>query len=1136
MKYFILFSLSLCFLSPQIAQAQRKKKSSLDVVIESVNKNIKVLANRHYVDSLFAVMKADTNTYKIEAFNSFLDQINTVCDYQQKLQFINPDNMQLCLDQTVDQCIVNQDENRLKIAEIREKLPHVRKGIYSFESNFLAEAKKIIELQGDVMLNNPLLDMDKILVSYYRHGDQARKVMASRLGMPVANYSSMFSAYRKGIDASIVELSNLRGEVQVKELYRSPNKENIADLQMHWDADRALFSSVDKNNSWSIYELDFATQKKKEIVNLPEDDLEFCDPNYLPDGRIILASNVGVHGVPCVHGSDVVGNLSLYNPKDESFRRLTFDQDGNWNPVVMNNGRVMYTRWEYTDLTHYFSRIVMHMNPDGTENKALYGSGSYFPNSTFDMRPLPGQSSQFVGIISGHHGVARAGRLIVFDPQKGRKEETGMLQEIPFKNRKIDPIIKDYLVDGVWPLFVRPYPLSEDFFLVSAKLHPGGLWGIYLVDVYDNVTCIAEFEGIGLNMPIPMIKTECPPVIPDRVNLKDKEGTIFIQDIYHGEGTQGVPRGTIKEVRVFAYEYAYIKSISDHDAQGIQSGWDIKRLLGTVPVEEDGSVIFKAPANTPISLQPLDENGAAIQWMRSWFTPMPGETISCVGCHEDQNQIPIPKRVKASQIKPHKIKQPEGGVRSFTYENEIQPILDRACISCHNGEKASPNLMGNRYEQYKRGNYTKIDKKLSKSYLDLMPYVYRQGPEAEIYVLTPYEYHASNSELIQILKKDHHGLELTDKEWKTLYNWIDFNAPYDGAFNSIREYKGHDQYTRRIELTNKYGGGAGVDWRKEIEAYATSLKPQTAVMPKQVKPAKMKEVKAKGWPFDKDDAIELQKENAGKTKSIKIAPEMSIDFVWIPAGSFVQGNNHGASDEKPAFKVKIKKGFWMSKSEITNEQYRALVPHHDSRFIGQYWKDHTTPGYTANKPKQPVIRVSQEGAMEYGHLLSEKMGLNITLPSESEWEWACRGGNESDFWYGNSNTDFSQFENMADKQLSKMAVVGVNPRPMSANDPMRKFWDFLLRENSVDDKNMISAEVGQYAPNVWGLYDMHGNVAEWTCSAYVPYPLGKEMESKEFIVRGGSWIERPKSSTSSARKAFLPWQKPYHVGFRLIIK
>ena len=103
----------------------------------------------------------------------------------------------------------------------------------------------------------------------------------------------------------------------------------------------------------------------------------------------------------------------------------------------MNNGRVMYTRWEYTDLTHYYSRIVMNMNPDGTEQKALYGSGSMFPNSTFDIQPLPGHGSAFVGIISGHHGIARSGRLIVFDPAKARKGAAGMVQEIPYRNRPI---------------------------------------------------------------------------------------------------------------------------------------------------------------------------------------------------------------------------------------------------------------------------------------------------------------------------------------------------------------------------------------------------------------------------------------------------------------------------------------------------------------------------------------------------------------------------------------------------------------------------------------------------------------------------------------------------------------------------
>ena len=112
----------------------------------------------------------------------------------------------------------------------------------------------------------------------------------------------------------------------------------------------------------------------KQLIHNEEPDLEFYDGTYLPDGRIIANSNIGYQGVPCVSGDDPVGNMVLYTPDTKSLRRLTFDQDANWNPVVMNNGRVMYTRWEYTDLTHYYSRIVMNMNPDGTEQKALYGS------------------------------------------------------------------------------------------------------------------------------------------------------------------------------------------------------------------------------------------------------------------------------------------------------------------------------------------------------------------------------------------------------------------------------------------------------------------------------------------------------------------------------------------------------------------------------------------------------------------------------------------------------------------------------------------------------------------------------------------------------------------------------------------
>ena len=1109
---------------------QAAKKTPLELRIASVNKAASYLSNRQYADSILQVMQSDTLHYSVDAFDKVAAQVDKILDLQSNLSFIDTTNMRSALNQTRDFCLEDQTENLAAIAYIGKHLSQAKQSIYSFTPEAIAQAEKIIAMQREVMMTNPLLDMDNLLVSHYTHGADARKVMCNKQGMPPANYVSVYSGIRKGIDASIVKLNDLRGDIKQTTLYKSTDKSNIADLQLHWNADKALFSSTDKDSKWRIYEMDMQSGKTHEVVDIPEKDIELSDANYLPDGRIILSSTIGYNGVPCVHGLDIVGNLSMYNPKDKSFRRLTFDQDGNWNPVMMHNGRVMYTRWEYTDLTHYFSRIVMHMNPDGTENKALYGSGSYFPNSTYDMRPLPSSASRFIGVISGHHGVPRSGRLMIFDPAKSRKEEKGMVQEIPFSQRKIVPIIKDYLVDGVWPQFVRPFPLDDQFFLVSAKLHPRGLWGIYLVDVFDNMTCIAEFEGAGLNMPIPIIKQPTPPIIPDRVNLQDKEATIFIQDIYEGEGTQGVPRGTIKELRVFAYEYAYQASISDHDAQGIQSGWDIKRLLGTVPVEADGSVIFKAPANTPISLQPLDANGAAVQWMRSWFTPMPGETVSCIGCHEDQNNVPMPKRVMASQRKPHTLKAPQGGARSFTFDLEVQPILDRACVSCHNGEQVKLNLTKGRTEQYIRGRITRINRPISKSYLELMRYVYRQGPEADMYVLKPYEYHASNSELIRMLDKGHHNVQLTTDEMRTLYNWIDFNAPYYGAFYDINPMGGFDQYTRRIELANKYNHGAGVDWRKELSDYAAQLKPQTATMPSAIKEKRIKSVKLKGWPFDP-----ATKQQETKAKTLEVAPGVSMEFVWIPAGTFVMGDNQCKTDASPAFKAKIKQGFWMSKYEVTNQQYVALVPSHDSRIIGQQWKDHTTPGYFVNKPNQPVVRVSQQEALAYCAMLSEKMEQACTLPSETEWEWACRAGSDQPFWFGDV-LNFGSYENLADAQITNLSVTGVDPKPMSKSDPMRQFWDYMPRETQVDDKQMIVAPVGSYLPNPWGLHDMHGNVSEWTCSAYIPYPLKREVVADKVVARGGSWAERPIYSTATYRKGFLSWQKVHNVGFRVVLK
>lgn len=995
------------------------------------------------------------------------------------------------------------------------------------------DKKAAMDLQREILLSNPLLDGDKIIVGRYKLKGKASQANPPDLGTQPNNWSNQTSAKRDNFNAEIAELSNLRGEIKSRTIFKPTNGSPVSDLLLHWDGDKILFTATDKNHRWNVFEVNTDGSGLHQVIHVDEPDLEFFDATYLPDGRFIAVSNIGYQGVPCVGGSDAVGNLVSYDPKDKSLRRMTFDQDANWHPNVMNNGRLMYVRWEYTDLTHYCSRIVMQANPDGTETRALYGSGSWFPNSTFDVKPIPGGTSSFVGIISGHHGVARSGRMMLFDPAKSRKEEQGMINEFPFSQRPIIPLVMDKLVDGVWPQLIKPYPINDTYYLVAAKLSPKLLWGIYLIDIFDNMTLIAEYEGEGLIQPILVEKRPVPPIIPDKIRPGDKNATVFIQDIYQGEGLPGVPRGEVKELRVLAYEYAYLKSPSNHEAQGIQSGWDIKRLLGTVPVEKDGSAMFTVPANTPISLQPLDEEGRAVQWMRSWFTAMPGEVVSCVGCHEDQNSMPMPKRVQASMKAPVPITKPEGGPRSFTFDLEIQPILDRACIACHDG-KTKPDFRG--FPEEKRipmlsdhGN-----RNLSPSYMAFHPFVNRQGPEADIAVMKPYEYHASTSEVVKILKNGHYGTTLTDKEWRTLYNWIDFNAPYHGAFtaNPHEFYACYDQVTRRQELSDKYANNSGVDWQKEIKDYQITLEEKgkpTPVKPDPEPEIKYKKVKVDGFPFN---ASSLER------KMVEIAPGLEMAFVKIPSGKFVMGNNTHGKLNAPASEVKIDKAFWMAETELTNEQYNVIFPQHDSRYIAQFWKDHVNPGYPANRPEQPAIRVTWKEAMDYCNKLSAKTGLKVKLPTEAQWEWAARAGTDYDFWYGNMGTDFKAYENLADQQLSKMVVRGVDPQPVDKKEPMFASHDYLPRDRSVDDGNMIVTDVAKYKPNPWGLYDVYGNVAEWTRSDFAPYPYSEEAisETKQKVIRGGSWIDRPKNATSYTRNSYYEWQPANNVGFRIIIE
>ena len=204
---------------------------------------------------------------------------------------------------------------------------------------------------------------------------------------------------------------------------------------------------------------------------------------------------------------------------------------------------------------------------------------------------------------------------------------------------------------------------------------------------------------------------------------------------------------------------------------------------------------------------------------------------------------------------------------------------------------------------------------------------------------------------------------------------------------------------------------------------------------------------------------------------MEIAPGVKINFVRIPAGEFVMGSYNGESDAYPTAKVKIDKPFWMGEMEVTNQQFNVINPDHDSRFVDQLWKDHVVQGYPANEPNQPVIRVSYNDAMEYCKT-ERKDRLEHYASNEAQWEWACRAGSNSDFWYGDMNTDFGKYENLADKTTLLFAVSGVDPKPMSPNSMWYKYYTYLPKEEGVDDGQLIQTGEKVYEANPFSLYNM----------------------------------------------------------------
>jgi formylglycine-generating enzyme required for sulfatase activity len=277
---------------------------------------------------------------------------------------------------------------------------------------------------------------------------------------------------------------------------------------------------------------------------------------------------------------------------------------------------------------------------------------------------------------------------------------------------------------------------------------------------------------------------------------------------------------------------------------------------------------------------------------------------------------------------------------------------------------------------------------------------------------------------------------------------------------------------------------------------------------------------------------------AATRRSLSLGDGRAIEMVLIPAGEFTMGSLMGQEDERPPVRVRIEKPFWMAARETDNHLYAAFDPKHDSGLEDKNAYQFGVRGFPANKPEQPVVRVSWEEAMAFCRWLSARTGERITLPSEAQWEYACRAGNDLPFSFGGLDADFSAFANLADTTLS-----GFASDPYTVDVPLKHptcFDDWIPKDTRFNDGALLTVAPGRYRPNAWELYDMHGNAAEWTRSSYAASPAAADPSADTAffgspkVVRGGSWRDRPPRATSSFRLSYPPWQRVYNVTFRVV--
>lgn len=478
------------------------------------------------------------------------------------------------------------------------------------------------------------------------------------------------------------------------------------------EPDKLDKANVPEDAFFHLFEMNLDGSGVRQLTHGKYDDF---DGRYLPDGRIVFLSTrrgqalqVGRASaartvarpdlpdsyVRCGGGPErpvAVYTLHTMNADGTDLVAISPFEMFEWTPDIARDGSIIYSRWDYIDRDNMPYMGLWAIGPDGGNARIVYGNYTKAPHCAFEAKPIPG-SSKIIFTASAHHAQTM-GSLVLLDPGVGLEGEapiTRLTPEVAFPE-----------IEG-WPRtsYANPWPLSERFYLVSwgaegaqrpgpagwdrwyAVGRPDDGMALYLFDAATRTRELLWADAVtACGDPIPVRSRERPPVLPGGIaDDAAPEGRFLLADVY--QGLPGIVRGTIKSLRLVAVP-AKTHPTMNFPNLGVTNDDPGKCVLGTVPVEEDGSAYFRVPAGVIVFFQALDERGGAVQTMRSVTHVQPGQTLSCIGCHEHRQQAPPVRPALAAIREPSRLRLGPDGSWPLRFDRLIQPMLDAQCVSCH---------------------------------------------------------------------------------------------------------------------------------------------------------------------------------------------------------------------------------------------------------------------------------------------------------------------------------------------------------------------------------------------------------------------------------------------------------------------